>query len=124
LGVEAVAKAMVEATTREIEAEAEKKKAELLAAVEKGEAVAVDTVGINTMIVGSEKTAEGKSVAPKETIVGMPSLKAELAELLQGKKVGDVITLPTSNGNTFEITGLYNPVIVPTQEQLDEVRGN
>ncbi len=108
-----VGRAEVEASCDQITREASEKG--LVMALEKGELVGADVVGINTTLVGVIKDKAGKVVRPGRVQLAVAKFKVEIRESLYGKKVGEVVDLPEG---TLEISALYND---PTQPEAPPV---
>ena len=101
-----------------LEAQAEKKLAELKIMETEGKIAKVDTIeSENDFVITTQKGEDGSQRYPTKAvgIVGMfiPAVK----ELLIGKKAGEVLTLP--NNGTLEILEIYKLVEVQSDDSAD-----
>lgn len=96
-------------------AQAEREKQELELLKTQGIAKAAETVAVNGLVAGVEKKPDGTAKVPGYTQAFLDNLPQELKDLLVGKKVGDVVTLPGDAG-TFELQQIYDivPPVAPT----------
>lgn len=91
-------------------AQGEREKAELELLKTQGIAVVATTVGEKSLVTGVEAQPNGTAKVPGYTQAFLENLPQELKDLLLGKVVGDVVTLPRDAG-TFTINAIYD--IVP-----------
>lgn len=90
-------------------AQAEREKAELEMLKTQGIAKEATEVPLKGLVTGVEKKPDGEVKVPGYTQAFIEALPKELQDLLLGKKVGDVVTLPNDAG-TFEIQGVFELV--------------
>ena len=117
LGAEVVNGRVVEGRKARALEQAEKSKAALAEAVEKGQYRAVEVITDKTLIVGKELDKEGKEVFPGYVQLAYTSIKPEFQEKLLGKGVG--ASFDTESGK-FEVTGTYEPVETPERGEVAE----
>jgi oligoendopeptidase F len=117
LGPETINTRVVEGRKARALEQAEKSKAALAEAVEKGQYKAVEVITDKTLIVGKELDKEGKEVFPGYVQLAYSSIKPEFQEKLLGKGVG--ASFETESGK-FDVTGTYEAVEAPVAPEVAE----
>jgi hypothetical protein len=96
------------------EVEAEGKKAALEKALQEGQIVVAETVGEQSILVGTEVDKDGNQLHPIRAQLLFAQIKKDLAEPLRGKKVGEVIDTPV--GSKFTLQEIYD-IVIPTKAE-------
>lgn len=109
LGTEAVFNQIKKAKIEKAEANSAAMKDALEKQLAEGGVKVSEVVGELSIIVGSEVDKDGNQIPPARAQVLFAQLTPELAALMLGKKVGDVVETPV--GSKFTISELYDMVL-------------
>jgi hypothetical protein len=101
------------------EVEAEGKKAALEKALQEGQIVVAETVGEQSILVGTEVDKDGNQLHPIRAQLLFAQIKKDLAEPLRGKKVGEVIYTPI--GSKFTLQEIYDKNVPAVEATADAV---
>lgn len=110
VGQEAVAKAIAEVNNENLEKESQEKQKNLKLALDAGTIVVGTAIGPQSIVVGTERKADSTPLYPTTNIVGFLTLNADLQSTLLGRVKGEVLDIPNTEGNKFEITEVYDVV--------------
>jgi len=84
-------------------------------AFEAGTLAKAELVTPESLIVMSIKKEDGSPTYPTKSYMAYTALKPEVQALVNGKKVGEIVTIPENN-NTVEILDIYVEVVKETTE--------
>lgn len=84
-------------------------------AFEAGTLAKAELVTPESLIVMSIKKEDGSPTYPTKSYMAYTALKPEVQALVNGKKVGEIVTIPENN-NTVEILDIYVEVVKETPE--------
>jgi hypothetical protein len=109
VGREQVAQTVEKQKIEELEAESKTVSDFIEAEVSAGRLKSVETIDSeNHIVVSTQKDASGKTLHPEKIQIPLSNYQPEVKTLLQGKKVGDSVTLP--DASVVEILAIYEKV--------------
>jgi hypothetical protein len=106
IGVEKVAEGAKAFRIKMAEDEVVKQAANVAKFYEEGKLAKVDAVNEGCLVVTTVKKADGTQTYPTKSYLPLVYYKPEIQEILKGKKVGDVLPMPTEGG-TIEVLEIY-----------------
>ena len=113
LGVEKVAEGSKQIRIKLLEDESAEQGENVAKALEEGKLSKAELVDEKCMVITSVKKSDGSPMYPSKSYLPFSFYKPEVQAVLKGKKVGDVMELPT-DGGTIEILEIYVEVDPPT----------